>query len=188
MFKEQTHLSNEFKLVLCNPLVLPLFVHSGNYNYQMVNASLISLRQYLEANISKKTTVRKIYSVLVECIENIYRHGHAIENDNGLKSVFGYVILGLLNNRFHIWSGNFIKNTEVDKLKEFLNTTIIANSDTLQDNYNYILNTGELSEKQGMGIGIIDIALRTKEPLKYKIVAADKNLSIFALEISVPNV
>lgn len=185
MFTEQKFISKEFKSILCDLTSTPLFVHNGTYNYQIVNASLISLKQYIESHLESKQVIRRVYSILVECIENIYRHGFAFENKLEFNTIYGFVILTLNKDSYSIYTGNFIKNTEIEHLSKTLNNVIIAENADLKGDYNYILDNNELSEKQGMGLGIIDIALRSKEPIKYKTITYNKDVSFFILEVTV---
>lgn len=186
MFSEQKYISDEVKTIVVNENLVPLFLYSGIYNYQSVNTHLITLRQYLESHIQKKQTIRRIYNILVECIENINKHGFSFKSENDFSSIYGYVVLASESTRYSVWVGNFISNNEIKEIKKLFDDIIISDSSELKDTYNYKLYNNKISEKQGMGIGIIDIALRSKEPIKYKTKPFSSDVSFFSLEISIP--
>lgn len=187
MFLEQKYISDEIKEFIKNEDLTPLFLYAGIYNYKTVNAQLVTLKEYLQSHISSKQTIRRIYSILMECIENINRHGFLFEK-NKAKSIYAYVIFAANATHFSVIVGNFISNTEILVIKNaFDKAVIIIDEDKLQDEFSYRILNEELSEKQGIGVGIIDIALMSKEPIKYKISPFNKQVSFLTLEITIKN-
>lgn len=185
-FSEQKYISTEVKKILGNNSLIPLFLYTGIYNYQSVNTHLITLRQYLESHIDKKQTIRRIYNILVECIENINRHGFSFKRENDFNSIYGYVIFATEESRYSVWVGNFISKEDVNAIKKLFDEIVISDNTDLKEAYSFKLQNNELSEKQGMGIGIIDIAIQSKEPINYKITPFTDTVSFFSLEITIP--
>lgn len=187
MFLEQKYISAEIRKIVSNEEAVPLFLYTGIYNYQAVNTHLITIKQYLESHIDSKQIVRKIYRVLVECIENINKHGFSFKRDNAeANSIYGYVVLAVDDNQYTIYVGNFISNDEIYSIKSTFDTIVELEREELRDAYNQKLHHTELSPKQGMGIGIIDIALMAKKPIKYITKPFNDDVSFFALEIIIP--
>ncbi len=185
MFKEQKYLANEVKSIMNLEEVIPLFIFTGSFTFHEVNSHLISLKQYLESHISTKITKRNIYSILVECVENINKHGFGFENDNQIVTNYGYVIFAFENNKYKIFVGNFINQDEIEYIESTINEINLSDIEDLKEVYRDKLENNELSKKQGMGIGIIDIALRSKEPIKLTTKKYSENASFFSLEITV---
>ncbi len=187
MFEEQKYLANEVKTILNTESIVPLFVHTGVYTYQSVNTHLVTLRQYLESHITKKDAKRSIYNILVECIENINKHGFAFPKEDATTSNYGYVIFASESKRYSIWVGNFVPSSDIHTIKKMFDEVTESNNEGLKSLYRHKLTNNELSDKQGMGIGIIDMALRSKEPIKFTIKDFTDNTSFFSLEITVSN-
>lgn len=185
MFEEQRYLAEEVKEILNTDGIVPLFVHTGVYTYQSVNTHLVTLRQYLESHIATKNAKRSIYNILVECIENINRHGFVFRKEDASTSNYGYVIFASEPSRYSIWVGNFIPSQDIHSIKRVFDEVTSSNNEELKTVYRHKLANNELSDKQGMGIGIIDIALRSKEPIKFTIKDFKDTTSFFSLEITV---
>lgn len=188
MFLEQKYISSEIRKIISNEDVVPLFLYTGIYNYQAVNTHLITIKQYLETHIESKQIIRKIYRILVECIENINKHGFSFKKDNETSSIYGYVVLASDDEKYTIYVGNFVANEEIPSIKKMFDSVIELEKDALKEAYNTKLHHTELSAKQGMGIGIIDIALMAKKPIKYATHFFNDDVSFFTLEILIPKV
>ncbi len=186
MFLEQRYISSEIRRIVANESVVPLFLYTGIYNYQSVNTHLITVKQYLETHIDSKPIVRKIYRVLVECIENINKHGFSFKRENESNSIYGYVVLAVDDEKYTIYVGNFVATNEVANIKTTLDTVIELEKEALREAYNNKLHHSDLSPKQGMGIGILDIAIMAKKPIKYITTPFNDDVSFFALEIIIP--
>ena len=52
--------------------------------------------------------------------------------------------------------------------------------------YQESLSVAELSEKGGAGLGILDMARKSKMPLEYEFVPIDEHYSFFILAIAIP--
>lgn len=188
MFLEQKYISSEIRKIVANENVVPLFLYTGIYNYQAVNTHLVTIKEYLETHIESKQLVRKIYRVLVECVENINKHGFSFKRENSINSIYGYVVLAADDEKYTIYVGNFVSNDEIGSIKIMFETVTELERDALKEAYNNKLHNTELSSKQGMGIGIIDIALMAKKPIKYATQIFNDDVSFFTLEIIIPKV
>lgn len=188
MFLEQKYISSEIRKIIANESVVPLFLYTGIYNYQAVNTHLVTIKEYLESHIDSKQIVRKIYRVLVECIENINKHGFSFKSEKEKNSIYGYVVLAADDDKYSIHVGNFISTSEIESIKSMFETVTELEREALKDAYNQKLHHTDLSPKQGMGIGIIDIALMAQKPIKYTTQPFNDNVSFFTLEIIIPKV
>ena len=59
------------------------------------------------------------------------------------------------------------------------------NRDELKAYYKEILNNGELSEKGGGGLGLIDIAKKSRNKLQYSFREIDEDYSFFTLTVKI---
>jgi hypothetical protein len=53
----------------------------------------------------------------------------------------------------------------------------------VKEQYKKILSNGQMSDKGGGGLGMIDIARRTGKPLLYDFVPVNDNFSFFSLNV-----
>mgnify|MGYP000996496446 CR=1 FL=1 len=185
MFREQKFISNEIKSIMRKDNLIPLFLYTGIYNYHAVDSHLVTLKQYLKSHIDKKKTVKESYNILVECLENINHHGLSFKTEDDSDSIYGYLIFASEPNRYSVWAGNFVAANDFLKLKDSLDEIINTNNEELKSLYRQKLGNNDLSEKQGMGIGLIDIVLKSKEPIAYVAKQIDDDTYFFSLEITI---
>lgn len=192
MFKEQKFIAEEIKTVISKKDLVPLFLYTGIYDYQTVNSHLVTLRQYLTTHISKKKTIRDSYNILVECIENINRHGHAFKSDDDTKeekkdSIYGYVMFAMEEAKYSVFVGNFIAEKDYVMFKKMFDEMITADNETLREIYRQKLMNNKLSEKQGMGIGLIDVISKSKEPVIFNSKPFEDGTYFVSLEVVIEN-
>ena len=129
---------------------------------------------------------KKVYNVLVECLQNLYHHlddmGEGQSNDKIRSAIF---MIGKLDNKYSIFTGNYILNENIHGLKTRLDEVNSLNKEELKEYYKKVLNNGEMSLKGGGGLGMIDIARKTGEKLGYNFLEIDNKVSFFTLNIKI---
>lgn len=129
---------------------------------------------------------KKLYAIFVECIENIYKNtgnGKDILNTNNLP----YIQLGKQDDKFFISSGNIIANKRINTLKKRLDKINLLDHEGLKSEYAEILDKEWISNEEGAGLGLITIALRSGNKIKYNFTSLDDHHSYYEMKIDVPN-
>lgn len=132
---------------------------------------------------------KKVYNVLVECLQNLYHHLDEItEVDADSEKIRSAIFtIGKIDNKYSIITGNYILNENINGLKNRLDEVNSLSKDELKEYYKRVLNNGEMSLKGGGGLGMIDIARKTGEKLEYNFLEIDNKVSFFTLNIKVSN-
>ncbi len=94
-------------------------------------------------------------------------------------------MIGKQNDGYTIVTGNFVPRKDVDGLKKRIDEINAMSKEELKAYYKKVLNNGELSDKGGGGLGIIDIARKSGERLDYEFLPLDKVSSFFSLNIKI---
>jgi hypothetical protein len=128
---------------------------------------------------------KKVYNVLVECLQNLYHHMDEIPDARADKLKSAIFMIGKIANTYTIFTGNYILNENVNALKNRLDKVNSLNKDELKLYYKEVLNNGEMSLKGGGGLGMIDIARKTGEKIDYKFLEINDKISFFTLNIKV---
>ena len=138
------------------------------------------LDQFEETNKIKK----KVFNVLVECMQNLYHHS---DSRKYLKAKESSVILMIAKKEkgYSIITGNHILNKNISVLKKRIDEINLMSKEEMKEYYKSILNNGTYSDKGGGGLGIIDIARRSGEKLEYGFVPVDDENSFFSLNVSI---
>jgi len=149
---------------------------------------LTSVLQIIEAKMERlnepSKIKKKVYNVLVESLQNLYHHMDKNEHDIKGHST---VIFMIGNNvqTYSIYTGNYIRNENAEKLQAKLEKINSLNPDELKAYYKEVLNNGMMSDKGGGGLGMIDIARKSGQKLNFKFQQVDDEFSFYSLNINI---
>ncbi len=150
---------------------------------------LSSILQIMEAkmeNLEEEPKVKKkVYNVLVECLQNLYHHMDELAPNQEDKVRSAIFMIGKIDGQYNIITGNYIKNENISNLKKILEDINELNKEELKEYYKEVLNNGEMSAKGGGGLGMIDIARKTGGKLNFYFTPIDDKYSFFSLNINI---
>lgn len=128
---------------------------------------------------------RRISFIMVECFQNVVRHGvQPIEEKDKSSGLFAARLLGDAN---YVSSINMIDINEVKLLSEKLNQLNTIEKDKLKNLYLEVLNNEEISSKGGAGLGLIQLARKAGQPISYDFESISEDLSNFYLSLKLTN-
>lgn len=156
------------------------------YQVDFTQENLISILSMMEGNIGDRKDLalrKKIFNIIVELSQNIYKH--ADEPESGKEGKSGILLIGEKNGEFTITTGNLILTTKMDVLKASLEEVNNANFDELDGIFNKIIMQEDQKGKKGAGLGFIDIKMRSKNNLAYHFSRIDEVYSFFEIQVKV---
>jgi len=131
----------------------------------------------------EKKLRKRVFNVLVECLQNIVNHSDNRENDDQPS----ILLIGRHDNEFFIITGNKILNTKIASLETRLSEINSWNPNEMREIYSSKLDKSEYSAKGGAGLGLIDIYKRSGKEIKHSIQKIDDEMSFLSLHITVSN-
>jgi len=150
---------------------------------------LTSILQIIESkldNIQEEPKIKKkVYNVLVECLQNLYHHLDDVEEDMEADVKSAIFMISKGDTQYNIVTGNFISNENIIILQKRLEEINELTKEELKEYYKTVLNNGEMSLKGGGGLGMIDIARKTGEKLDFNFLPINNNYSFFSLKIKI---
>lgn len=153
---------------------------------------LTSVLQIMESKLDhvekSPKTKKKVYNVLVECLQNLYHHNEEISESEGLDFLFSKSALLMISknaDHYEVKTGNYIAKDKSKELKRKLDDINALDKDGLRDLYKSILNDGEMSDKGTAGLGMIDIARKSGNKLEYDFMPVDDNYDFFCLNVKI---
>ena len=127
---------------------------------------------------------KKVYNVLVECLQNLYHHNETnIAESETLNVRSAIFLVSKIDDSYEIKTGNFVKNDAISGIEEKIIDINKLDKDELRDLYRHILKNGKLSHKGTAGLGLIDIARKSGNKLRYKFITVDEEYSFFCLNV-----
>jgi len=161
-----------------------LYAFYGAFNFNVVDTLLVNVKQELSQfktnNIKKKT-----YRILVECLENIYKHSEEelIAKKETKRS--GIFILTKTKDGYKIVVGNPIQRAESRSLKQRIDELNELSLNDLKEKHRQLLKSSIISSKGGAGIGLVEIAIKSGNKLNYTFNRYKKEVDFFMLEINI---
>lgn len=156
-------------------------VYEGEITHQITKA----FTSLAESNMAKEdeagTVQRKVFHVMVECLQNISKHADDFTSNDYLFSGRGIFLVSKGDNEYSITTGNAVENDRIEELTEMLENINQLDKDELKNLYKKQIKEGRLSDKGGAGLGFIDIKRKTGKELEYHFLPISENTSFFLL-------
>ena len=182
--KNEEHLHLAYKLVKEMQSDNFEYSYRGIFTRTITNKILSLAETKLENSDDTKKIRKRIYFILVECLQNITKHQDIDEVGNPIDT--GIFVLQKKNSHYYITTGNIIENQNIPLLKEQLDKVNSLDKDSLKHFYTEMMVSGELSEKGGAGLGLIAMARKSGNKLLYDFKQFDDNRTYFYLRTEVP--
>lgn len=159
----------------------------GSITSEIINGILESIENKLAETNEEGKIRKKMYNVLVECLQNLYHHIEDLPKEvTGLDDrKFGLLVINKHDSGYKITTGNFVSSGRIKPLKDKIDKINSLTQDELKDMYKFILNHQKLTAKGGGGLGLVDIARKTGNKLEYGFQNISKDYYFFNLDIYV---
>lgn len=160
----------------------------GVVTADLLNSVLNIIESKLKLIGESQRIKRKVYNVLVECLQNLYHHTDAhIEGKQGEETQGNSSLVLVLkeNDKFLIKTGNYIKNNKVIDLESKLNEINSLDKEGLRGLYIDHLSESVISSKGTAGLGMIDIARKSGNKLDYEFLKVNDDSSFFCLNVKI---
>jgi hypothetical protein len=159
-----------------------------SFKGEITSDLLSSILQIMESKLEVIEEVpkvkKKVFNVLVECLQNLYHHKEDNEESFADDSTAMFMIANE-GGFYHILTGNYILPEQVSKLKSLIDKVNELDKAELKAYYKEVLNNGQMSEKGGGGLGMIDIARKSGQKLEYSFMSISEDTSFFTLKVKV---
>lgn len=161
----------------------------GTVTSELLTSILQIMESRLDHTDDSPKIKKKVFNVLVECLQNLYHHIDETPFIEGLSTSKSAIFMMAKNgDDYLIMTGNFIMNENVEGLRKKLDNINAMDKEQLKEYYKSVLNNGTMSAKGGGGLGMIDIARKSGQKLEYSFQPVDAENSFFALNVKVtPN-
>jgi hypothetical protein len=156
-----------------------IMAHCGAFSQDLVNSLGLGAEEILIASNEKRPMIRKIFSVLIEGLQNIKVHGEA--NKGNIKS--GILVLAKGTDCYKISFGNLILNDLITAMKERLNELNLLDEMQLKESYMQVLSERILSNQGGAGLGFITMRMKAKSQLNFHFEKVSAEKSVFTFEL-----
>lgn len=162
------------------------YIYRGSFSQNLTRKILSLAESNLQKLVDKSSLQNRIYFIMVEGLQNVTRHQEEVVSDD-VDDYSGIFAIQKQGGRYLITTGNLIVNSKVDSLKQRLERVNSLDREELKNLHREILSTGELSDKGGAGLGLIEMARRSGNKLLFDFEYVDLYWSYFYLQTEIPS-
>ncbi len=155
--------------------------YEGEITHQITKAFTSLTENNMIRDEDYSSVQKKVFHVMVECLQNISKHADNQFNYISSKDGRGIFLVSKDETEYNVTTGNVVKNEKIDELKKMLEHINQLDKPELNKLYKQKIKEGRLSEKGGAGLGFIDIARKTGQKLVYSFIKIDEEKSFFVL-------
>lgn len=153
------------KEMLSNQILL---VYEGEINQDITKAFITMTQKNLEEDDQTSVPIKKrVYHVMVECLQNIGKHSDNIESGQPEVPGNGIFMVSRSNEGFYVVTGNPIANSKVSEVTTMLNKVNAMDEEQIKAYYKQKILESRISEKGGAGLGFIDIVKKTGNKIQF---------------------
>lgn len=163
-------------------------VYEGEITHQITKA----FTSLTESNMAKEEesnlVQKKVFHVMVECLQNISKHADDYGANDYLFSGRGIFLVSKGTNEYSVTTGNAVENVRMPELQRMLEHVNSLDKDELTELYKKQIKEGRLSDKGGAGLGFIDIKRKTGRNLEYHFLPINEVSSFFLLTSTISRI
>jgi hypothetical protein len=162
-----------------------ILVYEGEFTQEITKSVLAMAERNMDSIGEESSIKRKVFNVMVECLQNIVKHSDEFSNHADFKNSAIFMI-GKEADEYIITSGNPIHKDKVDLLRSKLTEINSLDKEGLKSLYKEIIKNGDLSDKGGAGLGFVDMARKSGQKLEFDFEEMDSTTSFFMLKTRIP--
>jgi hypothetical protein len=160
--------------------------YTGEVNHEIKELLLEKARLSLNRVETNTGVKKKVNNILTECIENIQKYTLTeILPEEKAIALSPKIILASEEGCYFVECSNMVLSSQVQKLTVKIDQANALGKAGLQQWYEEIINDGRISDQGGAGLGIIDMAIKSGEKLKYKISRLNERISVYELTVTI---
>ena len=154
---------------------------SGIFNQD----KLISLLSIIEGHMRKIAALKnKIFNLMVELLQNIVHHADDYTFNN-IAGHYGIFFISERKDGFTLTTGNYIKNEKIPPLKaKFDSINNLQQKELSRLHFQTLLSYKE-KKSHNIGLGIIDMRIKSKNPFVYYFYPVNDEFSFFSIQVTI---
>lgn len=163
-----------------------LLSFKGMMTSDLLTTVLSIVESKLETLEEKSKVKKKVFNILVECIQNLYHHiDDDVKSSVSVQDNSVLLVVSKNNDGYVIMTGNYMETKNVNALQTKLDLVNSLDKVELKVYYKEVLSNGTRSNKGTAGLGLIDIARKSGQRLDYDFNVVNEELTFFSLIVKV---
>ncbi len=161
---------------------IELLKYRGALDFEKITIILDKVQLELDIYSSDTLVKKRIYSILVEALENVLNHGYKTYVS---EQYLPQGVLSKYGDDFIFEISNAMLNSNVENFKKLLDYINSLSYDEINKSYYGKLKSRNILKEGNVGIGIIQIAKKIKGKLLYDFKTINDKISYFTLKVTI---
>ena len=159
-----------------------MLIYEGEVNQDITKTFTTMTQKNLEEGETSLPIKKRVYHVMVECLQNIGKHSDNAES--GLPEVpgTGIFMVSKSTDGYFVVTGNPIANSKIDDITEMIETVNKMDKDEIKAYYKKKILESRISDKGGAGLGFIDIVKKTGNNIEFHFRKINDMASFFVMK------
>jgi hypothetical protein len=168
-----------------------IFAYSGYMTETVLSGVGEAIKQKLTFDDADTKTLRSVFAVFVEQMQNIIRYSAEMVAESHSASTslreirYGILTIGQEDGDYVVHAGNLVVRTDVERLRARLNKIRDMNKEELRALHKEQLRAAPEEGSKGAGLGFMEIARRASKPIEFDFTDVDDDFAFFSLKASV---
>ncbi len=160
-----------------------VFTYRGPFQDSLTERIIGISENTLENQGEMARANRKVSFLIVECFQNILKHGERTINLDGTVGDRGLFGFRSFEAAFYINSINPVPIEDKDRIQMLVDRVNTLSREELKELYKQQIQSNSLSEKGGAGLGLIELARKSGQPIRYNFTDINETQSLFSNQI-----
>jgi hypothetical protein len=158
--------------------------HFGEFSQDLVNSLTTSIEEMMLDSGDKKGAVKRMFSILVEGLQNIRIHGEKDADGNQVS----FLIVLQNEDNYRVTFGNLVRVEIVGNLISRIDELNGMDRGAIKGLYMDTLSNGIMSSKGGAGLGFITMALKSNHTIGHESIQVSDDLVFFTQNVTIDRV
>jgi hypothetical protein len=155
--------------------------YHGQMDQDRVSMISYAAEHQLDNEGARRSTIKKIFNILIEMLQNILLHS-AYSEKHGNPF---YVVLVQNMNEYTLITANIVRTEVAHKIKTALAEIKKMNERQLKHHYMEVLSNDTFSAKGGAGLGLITIALKCNNQFTFEEAPINDQVTLFTISATI---
>ena len=161
-----------------------IFSFSGEVSQSILTGIAENLENKMEMLEVKTSTTQNIFSIFIEQMQNVMKYSPPKDEEVGHFSNMSISVIGFdgEKNKYYVSSGNVIDKADKEKVIDKINKLNTMDKKELREYYKELRKSGRYKHEKGAGLGLIEMAKKSTEPIEFIIDDIDEKFSFFTIK------
>jgi hypothetical protein len=156
--------------------------YTGQVDQKLIDSLLKKLKRSKEFMMLDKTTGRRLYAIIVECLENIAKHSEKVDDID--EDHLPHISIQKHDDSIVLRSGNPVLKSKADLISEKIDHVNRKNEKSLTYLYEKMINKEMTNNGNCAGLGFIIMKLKSGSNINYRYISIDEAISYFEIKIT----